>query len=201
MNYVTFDYATLDRMVLAVEKVRNRLKRAATALDSAGIFYAVIGGNAVAAWVSQVDEAAIRNTQDVDFLLRREDLERAKAALGNAGFVYRHVRGIDMFLDGPGAKARDAVHVIFSGEKVRSEDAVAAPDASETEFRESTATGRVRLLTLEALVRMKLTAYRLKDQVHLQDMVQVGLIDQTWPAKFQPELGQRLQAILDNPDG
>ena len=27
-----------------------------------------------------------------------------------------------MFLDGPNAKARDAVHVIFAGEKVRSVD-------------------------------------------------------------------------------
>jgi hypothetical protein len=201
MEFVTFDYATLDRIVLAVEKVRNRLKRAAEALDTAGIFYAVIGGNAVATWVSQVDEAAIRNTQDVDLLLRREDLEPAKVALANAGFIYRHVRGIDMFLDGPGAKARDAVHIVFAGEKVRADDPAAAADASETEFQVAASTGRVRVVTLEALVRMKLTSYRLKDQVHLQDMVQVGLIDESWPARFQPELAQRLQAILDNPDG
>ena len=42
-----------------------------------------------------------------------------------AGFVYRHVKGIDMFLDGPGTKARDAVHVLFAGEKVRPDDPVA----------------------------------------------------------------------------
>ena len=36
-----------------------------------------------------------------------------------AGFKYRHASGMDMFLDEPGAKARDAVHVIFAGEKVR----------------------------------------------------------------------------------
>ena len=76
------------------------------------------GGNAVAAWVSRVDEAAVRNTQDVDILLRREDLERAKAALAAAGFVFRHVKSVDMFLDGPGAKARDAIHVVFAREKV-----------------------------------------------------------------------------------
>jgi len=49
-------------MIRAVEKVRARLKRAATALDEAGVPYAVAGGNAVAAWVSRVDEAAVRNT-------------------------------------------------------------------------------------------------------------------------------------------
>src|SRR5262245_59119239 len=69
-----------ERMVTAVEKVRERLRRAATALESAGIPYAVVGGNAVAVWVGEVDEAAVRNTQDVDILLRRADLDRAKEA-------------------------------------------------------------------------------------------------------------------------
>ena len=92
----------------AVEKVRDRLRRAAAALEAAQIPYAVVGGNAVAALVSEVDEAAVRNTRDVDILLRRDDLERAKEALGKAGFIYRHVKSIDMFLDGPGTRARDA---------------------------------------------------------------------------------------------
>lgn len=63
----------------------------------------------------------MRFTQDVDIVLRREDLGRATEALARSGFVHRHSAGIDMFLDGPGAKARDAVRVIFSGEKVRPE--------------------------------------------------------------------------------
>src|SRR5687767_10229790 len=108
-----------ERMVSAVEKVRERLRRAAGALAAAGIPYAVAGGNAVAAWVGEVDEAAVRNTQDVDILLRRADLDRAKEALGKVGFIYRHAASIDMFLDGPNAKARDAVHIVFAGEKVR----------------------------------------------------------------------------------
>lgn len=53
----------------ALEKVRERMRRAAQALAAAGIPYAVAGGNAVAAWVGEVDEAAVRNTQDVDILL------------------------------------------------------------------------------------------------------------------------------------
>lgn len=52
----------LDRMVNAVERVRQRLQRASNVLDAAGIPYAVIGGNAVAAWVARVDESAVRNT-------------------------------------------------------------------------------------------------------------------------------------------
>ena len=78
----------------------------------------------MAAWVSRIDEAAVRNTQDVDLLIRRSDFDTAKAALESAGFTYRHAASIDMFLDGPGAKARDAVHVIFANEKVRDEYAL-----------------------------------------------------------------------------
>lgn len=185
-----------ERMIGAVEDVRNRLDRAVAALRTANIDYAVIGGNAVAAWVSRVDRAAVRNTRDVDLLLRREDLDEAKTALEAAGFVYRHVEGIDMFLDGPGAKARDAVHILFAGEKVRNEDLAAAPTMEETEEDEA-----FRVASLEALVRMKLVAYRRKDQVHLLDLIELGLIDNDWPARFPDELGERLQTLLDNPDG
>ncbi len=185
-----------ERMIRAVEKVRARLERAVAALGKAGIPYAVAGGNAVAAWVSRVDEAAVRNTQDVDILLRREDLERAKTALAAAGFVFRHVKSIDMFLDGPGAKARDAIHVVFARERVKSDSLEPSPDVSEADTA-----GPFAVVDLEPLVRMKLTAYRLKDRVHLLDMIDVGLIDATWPARFSGELAKRLQALLDNPDG
>jgi hypothetical protein len=195
MDHVVFDEHILERMVKAVEKVRERLERATAALAKAKVAYAVIGGNAVASWVAQVDEAAVRNTRDVDILLRRVDLEAATTALAAAGFVHRHVKSIDMFLDGRGGKARDAVHVIFAAEKVRSEDIVPAPDVAESETR-----GTFRVIKLEALVRMKLTAFRLKDQVHLQDMVQVGLIDQSWCARLPTELAARLAEVVANPE-
>jgi len=185
-----------ERMIRAVEKVRERLLRASAALDKAGISYAVVGGNAVASWVSAVDEAAVRNTQDVDLLLRRSDLDAATAALAQVGFVRRHVAGIDLFLDGPKAKARDAVHIVFAGEKVRPEYLLPAPDVVESEKALS-----YRVLTLEALVRMKLTSFRRKDQMHLLDLLEVGLIDPSWCQRFPPELGARLQELVDNPQG
>src|SRR5205085_11425799 len=141
-------------------------------------------------------EAAVRNTRDVDIMLRRADLDRAKQALEAAGFIYRHVKSIDMFLDGPGSRARDAVHILFSGEKVRPEDAVAAPDVSDSK---STATARV--INLEPLVRMKLTAFRDKDRTHIRDMIDVGLVDASWRDRLPPELAERLQTLLDNPEG
>lgn len=79
-----------------------------------------------------VDPGAVRNTQDVDIVLRRADVEAATTALGAAGFVRRHVAGIEMFLDGPDARAHDAVHVVIADEKVRPEYSRPAPDVSES---------------------------------------------------------------------
>ncbi|HVT91084.1 MAG TPA: nucleotidyltransferase family protein [Tepidisphaeraceae bacterium] len=185
----------LDRMVLGVERVRDRLKRASAALEAAGIPYAIAGGNAVAAWVATVDAAAVRNTQDVDILLRRSDLDAAAKALQSAGFIRRHVAGMDVFLDGPDAKVRDAVHVVMAGEKVRPEYEAAAPDVNESEKPEN-----FRVVSLEALVRMKLTSFRRKDQVHLLDMLDIGLIDNGWTSRFSPALAARLQQLIDTPE-
>lgn len=187
---------SLDRMVSAVEKVRQRLLRAVGALNGAGIRYAVAGGNAVAAWVSSVDESAVRNTQDVDILIRREDLPAVQKTLEAAGFVYRHTAGLDVFLDGPNAKPREGIHLVFAKEKVRQHEPVANPDVTEAQN-----TGSFLVLSLEALVRIKLTAFRDKDRTHLRDLIEVGLIDNAWPAKFPPELGDRLRALLENPEG
>jgi hypothetical protein len=195
MSETQYQPVTWERMIRAVEKVRERLDRAVSALESAKIPYAVAGGNAVAAWVSRVDEAAVRNTQDVDILLRRDDLERAKQALAEAGFVFRHVKSIDMFLDGPNAKARDAVHIIFAGEKVSANSLTPSPDVSETD-----STGPFQIVDLEPLVKMKLTSYRLKDRVHLLDMIDVGLINDSWRTRFTGELAERLNELLDNPE-
>jgi hypothetical protein len=47
---------------------------------------------------------------------------------------------------------------------------------------------------------MKLAAFRDKDRVHLRDLASVGLIDANWPARFPPELRDRLQQVLDSPE-
>ena len=188
--------AVLDRMVNAVEKVRQRLVRSTAALHAASVPYAVAGGNAVAAWVATVDEAAVRNTQDVDILIRRTDLEAAKSALEAGGFVYRHIAGIDVFLDNPGQKPRDAVHIIFAGEKVKPTETMTNPDVSDSQI-----IGTFSALSLRALVQIKLTAFRDKDRTHLRDMIEVGLLDPTWPKRFPAELGERLQLLLDTPEG
>ena len=196
MKAVPLGLSSWERTLRAVDKVRERLLRATAALEKAGVAYAVVGGNAVAAWVGQVDQSAVRFTQDVDLLIRRADLDTAKAALESVGFLYRHAACIDMFLDGPKAKARDAVHVIFAGEKVRPEYDLPAPDVSETEPSEA-----FRVVQLDALVRMKLTSFRDKDRTHLRDLLDVGLVDASWRKRLPELLSRRLQMLLDSPEG
>jgi len=190
-----------QRMSNAIENVRRRLLRAAAALEAAHVPYAVVGGNAVAAWVSRADEAAVRNTRDVDILLRREDLPIAAAALEKAGFRHRRIASLgqagsmEVFLDGAEAKVRDAVHVVFAAEKTR-------PDQPEPNagIHESEDAGDFRLISLDALVRMKLSAWRDKDRVHLRDLASVGLLDGTWLTRLPGILSERLSEILATAD-
>ena len=179
-----------------MEAVRERALRATAALRDAGIPYAVAGGNAVAAWVARVDRAAVRNTQDVGILVRRSDFDAIKVALEAVGFEHHELVGVDCFIDVPDGSPRDAVHLLYAGEKVRPQ--YAAPSAEVTEVEPA---DDYDVLTLEALVRMKLNSFRRKDQVHLLDFLDVGLIDESWLVNLLPEHADRLQQLIDDPDG
>lgn len=102
---------------------------------------------------------------------------------------------MDVFLDSADGKVGDAVHIVFAEEKTR-------PDQPEPNARvdESEDAGEFRLISLEALVRMKLAAFRDKDRVHLRDLISVGLVDASWPPRFPAPLRERLGAILASPE-
>jgi hypothetical protein len=185
----------LDRMERAVAKVRERLLRATTALNQASVPYAVVGGNAVASWVATVDEGAVRNTRDIDLLVRRGDLPAVAAALERAGFVRDELLDVVMFRDGAEGKPSEAVHLLFAGEKTRPDHLLPAPDIQTIKDPAD-----FPVIALESLIVMKLMSNRRKDQVHIQDMIGVGLIDQSCLTKLPPELADRLQQILDTPD-
>lgn len=185
-----------QRIERSVEIVKDRLRRVTRALNQAEIPYAVIGGNAVQHWVAQVDESVVRNTRDVDILINEADLPAAIVAVEKEGFRYRRAASVTMFLDGPNAKARDAVHVIFAGKKVRPEYPEPTPDVDEYELIED-----ARTLPLEKLVKMKLTSFRRKDQVHILDMISIGMIDESWLPKYSDVLQARLLELINDPDG
>jgi hypothetical protein len=186
----------LERMERAVSQVRERLLRATAALNGAGILYAVVGGNAVASWVATVDEGAVRNTRDVDLLVRRPDLPAITAALEQVGFVRDELLDVVMFRDGAEGKPSEAIHLLFAGEKVRPDHPLPAPEIQTTLDPASFC-----VLTLESLVVMKLLSNRRKDQVHIQDLIGVGLVDASWLPKLPSPLAERLQQILATPDG
>lgn len=187
--------SVFERMFRAVELVKQRLDRACQALQQANVPYAVIGGNAVAAWVATVDDGAVRNTRDVDILLQAEDLERATAALASAGFVRDSVMDVTVFLDGPNGKPSQGIHILLAGVKVRADYPTATPRIDQV-----TKMDGKQVVTLEALVEMKLNSFRDKDRTHLRDMIQVGLIDSNWTSRYIKLLGDRLQELLDNPE-
>ncbi len=54
---------------------------------------------------------------------------------------------------------------------------------------------------LETLIRMKLNSFRRKDQVHLLDMISLGMIDESWLTRFSERLRPRLEELLNDPDG
>jgi hypothetical protein len=185
----------LDRMERAVAKVRERLLRATAALNQAGVPHAVVGGNAVASWVATIDEGAVRNTRDIDLLVRRSDLSVITTALERAGFVRDELLGVILFRDGAEGKPSEAIHLLFTGEKTRPDHPLPAPEIQTVEDAAS-----FRVIALEALLVMKLLSNRRKDQVHVQDLIGVGLVDSSWLAKLPPELAERLKHILDTPD-
>jgi hypothetical protein len=180
----------------ASEAVERRLRRVTSLLNEANVPYAVIGGNAVATWVATIDEDSTRQTKDVDLILRREDMDRARAVLESGGFVYAETMDVPMFLDGPNGKPSSAVHIIYAGEKIKADDLAPAADVTESDQGPD-----FQVVTLEALVRMKLTSNRDKDRMHLRDLLGVGLIDASWLGRYPPELAARLQHILDTPNG
>jgi len=187
--------AILDRIERAVAKVRERLLRAVSALNQLGVPFAVCGGNAVASWVATVDEGAVRNTREVDLLVRRDDLASITIALEKAGFVADVMFDVIMFRDGAEGKPSEAIHLLFAGEKTRSEHPWPAPEIQVVDEP-----AHFPVIALESLVIMKLMSNCDKDRTHIRDLIGVGLIDSIWPPKLPEQLAGRLQQILDTPD-
>lgn len=178
---------------IAVSRVEDLLRSTTAALDRAGVPYAVIGGNAVATWVATRDVGAIRATKDVDILLRRDDLDRAERALETVGLIRDEVLGIPVFLDAQNPLPSQGVHVIAAGEKVRETSKQAAPDVARATRSDS----GFLVLDLRSLVEMKLDANRRVDQVHIEDMLRVGLIDARLASELPEDLLERLRYVRD----
>ena len=184
-----------NRIGESIDRVEQRLRKTIEILETTGIPFAIVGGNAVRIWVAQVDPGAVRATNDVDVLIRPEDLEQVKQIMAVNGYHYRKVAGLDMFLEEKDVSVRYAIRVVLANRMIKQDDYEANPDVEPTEYGDG-----IRTLPLERLVRMKLNSFRLKDRVHILDMIDVGLLDQGWIAKFPTPLGERLRSLIENPN-
>lgn len=177
---------------MALDDVAARMETICAALREAAVPYALVGGQAVAIWVAMKDPAAVRTTKDVDVLLARADLPRARAAALAAGFDYFEVLGVGMFLDRTNPNPRNAVHIIWAGEKVRPEYECAAP----TVDKRQEITPGIEVVAIDELVQMKLQSNRDQDRVHLRDMIDVGLIDRKMLGRLPASLAASLEPLL-----
>jgi hypothetical protein len=176
---------------MAVDRVERRLRQVTAALDAAGIPYAVVGGNAVATWVGRVNPSATRATRAVDLLVRRADLDRITQAMKASGLEREDLRSLVLFLDPDEPDRRSGVHLVWAGELVRPSYKHLAPSVDEA-VRDPEG---FMVLDLPALVRMKLTSNRPIDQVHIGDMLGVGLIDEKLKSGLPAGLRERLAGI------
>jgi len=177
---------------MAMDAVTDRLERITRALEESGVPYALVGGQAVALWVSTRDPAAVRTTKDVDILLPKEDLPLARAAALTVTMDYLEVAGVGMFLERADPNPRHAVLVIWAGEKVRPECVLPSPTIDE---RVALEPGK-QVVSLPGLVLMKLLANRDQDRVHLRDLIDVGLVDRGMLPSLPAELAPRLELLL-----
>ncbi len=177
--------ASYDAHIGQLIEVAERLK---AALDEAGVEYRIIGGLAVFLHVRERDALAARATRDVDVAVHRNDLKRIRAAAAGAGFEFRHAAGVDMLVDRESPSARSAIHFVFLNEKVRP-DYIEPVPAMLDAVRNADG---LLISSVADLVKMKLTSFRLKDQVHIQDLDGAGLITDEIEQALSPELRKRL---------
>jgi hypothetical protein len=173
-----------------VNQLFDLAERIEAAFSSAGIEYRVVGGLAVYLYVEAAEPDAGRLTKDVDITVRREDLHRIAAAVAHEGFELRHVAGVDMLVQTAAPSARRGVHLVFAGEKVRPEYVEPAPGLGPcTRLR------GIPLIPLPDLVRMKLTSFRARDEAHLKDLDEAGLITPETESGLAPVLRDRLAQL------
>ncbi|MCW8131872.1 MAG: nucleotidyltransferase family protein [Planctomycetota bacterium] len=188
--------ALLDVGVRYMQELKEKARSVSQALSGSGVSHAVIGGLALAAHLAKASKLAERNTQDLDILLNREDLEKAKEALDPLGYRFRRVMKLHAFMPKRrGAHFVEGVHVIWAGEKVRDEYLHPAPALGPAAMAPEP--DGVCYLSLTGLLTMKLTSFRHKDITHVQDLLYWKLITKKVEAALPPDLRERLEQVKE----
>ena len=183
-------FLSIPSLRSALERLFDLAEMVERIFSSAGHRVPGVGGLATYLYVEELEPDAGRLTKDIDIAVRREDLEKIARAAEAFGFEHRHVAGVDMLVQAQAPSARRAVHLVFSGEKVRPEYAEPAPDLGP--YR--TIRG-LRLIPVADLVRMKLTSFRAKDETHVNDLDEAGALTPEVEATLSPVLTERLARV------
>jgi hypothetical protein len=162
-------------------------------LEAGHVPHELVGGLAVLIHVEESDPAHSMLTRDVDLMIRRSDIGRVIEIAEGCGFRFRHAAGVDMLLYGDTMKT--PIHLLFSGEKVRATQATPNPDISPV--RKTVHGENVAVISVADLLRMKLSSWRLKDQVHVQVMDAAGLITPGVENTLFEELRVRLRYVRE----
>jgi len=186
----------LERMERAHQLVHERLLRVAAALESNEIPYLVIGGKAVQYWMLKLCGSGDRGTPNVDLLINRNDLEPTVACLASLGFKHFPVGNCHRFSDLEHPNRQPAIQLFFAGEKCRETDQFANPELHDGDRNEE----GYRVVSLNSLVQMKLTANRRIDKMHLYDMINGDVIGWDICSQVAPALADRLLHLLEHPE-
>jgi hypothetical protein len=167
-----------------VEQLFNLAGVVERIFSSAGLEYRLVGGLAVYLYVEEAEPDAGRLTKDIDIAVRRDDVERIAKAAQPFGLRHRHVAGVDMLVQADQPSARRAIHLHHE---------------PTPEFGPYRQIGGLRLIPLADLVRMKLTSFRAKDEAHLKDLDEAGVIKPEVEAGLTPMLAERLAQVRARP--
>ena len=151
-------------------------RRASCELEQHGIPHRVVGGVAVFLHVDAIEPIAARLTPDVDLAIQGANLAAASSALESLGYL----NSSGTFRDPVHPRIWHGVHLI--------EEPTPASESIRT--REG-----ILIAPVADLVHMKLTSFRLKDKVHIQDLDGVGLITPEIEAGLSEPLRARLAEV------
>lgn len=162
----------IQSMEDAQQHIYNRLSKIADIFSDIKAEYAVIGGNAIIAWM-RARKMDSRTTRDVDLMLRKEDLPEIRDALEKQGYEFIKTGGMSLFFDtteGVDRNVENCIHLVFCGQKIKNST---IPELEYHEF------GGMKVATIENLVKMKVAAMRPKDFEHLQNLIDAGYTTKT----------------------
>jgi hypothetical protein len=171
------------------------LQKLSVPLERAGVPHELVGGLAVFLHVENADSTHSSLTRDIDVMILREDLPRVVAIAEENGFRFRHSSGLDMLLYGDTNSARNAVHLLFTGEKVKA--AQLEPHPTIRPVRTGLHGQDFLVIPVGDLVRMKLSSNRDKDRVHIRGMEAAGLITKAVEDGLSEDLGARLRHVRE----